>query len=81
MKGINLGKTLSAAVWIGGPIIAASALADTQPSGSGYRMGSGMMDGYYGFGWMGGYGGIWLPILLVIVLVGVVAWVVAPKRK
>ncbi len=79
MKRINLGKTLSAAVWIGGPIISASALADTQQGGSGYRMGPGMMDGYYGFGWMGGYGG--LPILLVIVLVGVVAWAVAQKRK
>jgi len=28
---------------------------------------------------MGGYGGIWGPILLVIVIAGVVAWVV--KRK
>ena len=30
--------------------------------------------------WMGGYGGIWIPILLVLV-VGLVAWVVMQKRK
>lgn len=30
--------------------------------------------------WMGGYGGIWMPILLVLV-VGLVAWVVMQKRK
>jgi len=32
-----------------------------------------MMNGDYG--WMGGYGGPWLPILLLIVVVGVVAWI------
>ena len=37
---------------------------------SGNMMGGGMG----GFGWMGGYGGMWVPILLVIVVVGVVAW-------
>ena len=31
-------------------------------------------------GWMGGYGGYWLPILLVVV-VGLVAWVIMQKRK
>ena len=35
-----------------------------------------MMNG----GWMGGYGGVWLPVLLIIV-VGIVAWVVMQKRK
>ena len=30
--------------------------------------------------WMGGYGGVWVPILLVLV-VGLVAWVVVQKRK
>ena len=34
-----------------------------------------------GFGWMGGYGGIWVPVLLVIVVVGVVVWVVRQKGK
>ena len=41
-----------------------------------------MMDGGMGgFGWMGGYGGIWAPILLVIVVVGLVVWVVKQKGK
>lgn len=35
-----------------------------------------MMDG----GWMGGYGGVWVPILLVVV-VGLVAWIAMQKRK
>jgi len=30
---------------------------------------------------MGGYGGIWLPILVVILAAGVVAWVVNQKKK
>lgn len=37
----------------------------------------GMRDG----GWMGGYGGIWAPTLLVILIVCLVAWVVTQKRK
>lgn len=40
--------------------------------------GPGMMYGY-GAGWMGGYGGIWAVILLVILGAGLVAWIV--KRK
>ena len=39
-----------------------------------------MNGGMWGGGWMGGYGGIWAPILLVVV-VGLVAWVVMQKRK
>jgi len=27
-----------------------------------------MNDGGWGMGWMGGYGGIWVPILLVVVV-------------
>lgn len=42
---------------------------------SGYMMNGGMS----GVGWMGGYGGIWVPVLLVIAVVGLVAWLV--KRK
>jgi hypothetical protein len=33
-----------------------------------------------GGGWMGGYGGYWGPILLVVVI-GVVVWAVLQKRK
>ncbi len=39
-----------------------------------------MNGGMGGGGWMGGYGGYWLPVLLVVV-VGLVAWVVMQKRK
>ena len=40
-----------------------------------------MNGGMWGSGWMGGYGGIWGPILLVIVVVGLVAWVVKRNGK
>jgi hypothetical protein len=39
-----------------------------------------MMNGPWGGGWMGGYGGVWVPILLVVV-VGLVAWIFMQKRK
>lgn len=31
-------------------------------------------------GWMGGYGGIWVPVLLVVG-VGLLVWIVMQKRK
>lgn len=40
-----------------------------------------MNGGIWGTGWMGGYGGIWTPILLVIVVAGVVAWIIGRKGK
>jgi hypothetical protein len=42
-----------------------------------------MMDGYgmSGGGWMGGYGGLWGPALLVVVVAAVVVWVVKQKGK
>lgn len=40
--------------------------------------GGGWMGGYSG---MGGHGGVWVPTLLVIVVVAVVAWVLSQKRK
>jgi hypothetical protein len=41
-----------------------------------------MMDGNsWGVGWMDGYGGISLPIYLVLVAVGLVVWVVQRKGK
>lgn len=36
-----------------------------------------MMSG--GGGWMWGYGGMWMPILLVVAVAGLVVWIV--KRK
>lgn len=80
MKRMNLKSALSAALLIGGPIVATSALAQSQ---GGYGMGSGGMMGGYGAGWMGtgGYGGFLLPILLVVVVAGLVAWIVTQKKK
>ena len=79
MKHIDFRKVLSAAILTGGPIMATGALAQSL---GGYGMGSGMMGGY-GTGWMGGggYGEILLLVLLVGVVVGLVVWVVAQKRK
>lgn len=70
MKRMNLKRTLSTALLIGGPILATSASAQSQ---GGYGMGSGMMGG--------GYGGFLLPVLLVVVVAGLVAWIVAQKKK
>ena len=39
-----------------------------------------MNGGMGGGGWMVGYGGFWLPVLLVVV-VGLVVWVVMQRRK
>lgn len=39
-----------------------------------------MNGGMWGDGWMGGYGGVWVPILLVVVI-GFVAWIAMQKRK
>jgi uncharacterized membrane protein len=44
------------------------------------QSGNMMNGGMWGGGWMGGYG-IWGPILLVIVVVGLVVWVVQRKGK
>jgi hypothetical protein len=74
MKYLNLRKTLNAVALVGTTIASTTALA--VPWQGGY----GMMDGY-GDGWMGGHGGIWGPILLVVVVAGLVAWIVAQKRK
>ncbi len=40
-----------------------------------------MNGGNWGTGWMGGYGGIWMPVLLVVVVVGLVVLVVQRKDK
>ena len=40
-----------------------------------------MNDGVWGMGWMGGYGGIWVPILLVAVVAAAVAVFMQRKSK
>lgn len=78
MKRIYLRNTLSATLLLGGLILATSALAQSQ---DGNVSGSHMMGGY-GAGWMGGgYFGMLIPVLLVVVIAGLVAWIVAQKRK
>ncbi len=72
MKHMNFRKNLNVAVWIGGTLVTTSALADMHQGGHD----SGMMGGY-GSGMMDGYGWIWMPILLV----AIVGWIVAQKRK
>ncbi len=50
-------------------------------SGLASAQGGTMMNGGMGgAGWMGGYGGYWGPALLVVV-VGLVAWIVMRRRK
>jgi hypothetical protein len=57
------------------------AAALVSASGTALAQGGHMMnDGFWGGGWMGGYGGPWVPILVVAV-VGLVAWIVVQKRK
>jgi hypothetical protein len=38
-----------------------------------------MMGGSWGSGWMGGYGGLWLPVLLLVAVIALAVWIV--KRK
>jgi len=64
-------KTLLA-IGVGTVPMLASGVALAQ---SGYMMNGDM----WGGGWMGGYGGAWVSILLVAVAVGLVVWIV--KRK
>ena len=40
-----------------------------------------MNQGMWNAGWRGGYGGMWVPILLIIVVVAVVAWMLGRKGK
>jgi uncharacterized membrane protein len=45
------------------------------------QSGNMMNGGGWGMGWMGGYSGIWVPILLVVVVTGVVALIMQRKGK
>ncbi len=42
--------------------------------------GTAMHGGMRVFGWMGGYGGYWVPILVLVIIVGLVAWVVGSVK-
>jgi uncharacterized membrane protein len=58
-----------AAVQLVYPVVAS---AQSQP-----MMGGGMN----GFGWMGGYGGFWLPALVCIAVVALIVWFIARRSK
>ena len=44
------------------------------------QSGNMMNDGAWGNSWMGGYGGIWMPILMIVVVVALVVWIVKQKK-
>jgi hypothetical protein len=71
-------KTSLALAWTTIPLLAAqSAFAQ-----SGSVMDRGMMDGgNWGMGWTGAYGGLWVPALLLVAVIGLVAWSVKQRRK
>ena len=76
MKEIDIRRMLGAAFATSGLTLAACSGA-TQPQGG--HMG-GTMGGTNGYGWMGGYMGPWMLILLIMI-VGLVAWIVARGRN
>ena len=45
------------------------------------QSGNMMNGGAWGGGSMGGYGGIWMPILILVVVVALVVWVVKQQKK
>ncbi len=45
------------------------------------QTGNMMGGGNSGFGWMGGDGGIWMPVLLIVVVVALVVLVIQRKDK
>ena len=40
-----------------------------------------MNGGMWSSGWMGGYGGMWMPILLAIAVIALVVWIVRRSGK
>lgn len=38
-----------------------------------------MMGGGWQNGWMGGYGGFWMPVTLLVLVIGLAVWII--KRK
>lgn len=57
-------------------------LASLLATGSTLAQNGTMMDGgMWGSGWMGGYGGYWVPSLVAAVAVGLVVWVVNQQKK
>jgi hypothetical protein len=67
------------AVATGAILLLAANLALAQ---NGSVMDGGMMNGgMWGMGWMGGYGGLWVPVLLVVLVIALLAWGIKRKSK
>lgn len=45
------------------------------------QTGSMMGGGNSGFGWMNGYGGFWMPVLLIVAVIALVVLVIQRKDK
>ena len=45
------------------------------------QTGAMMGGGHSGVGWVGGYGGVWMPVLLIVVAVALVVLVIRRKDK
>ncbi|MEO8634668.1 MAG: hypothetical protein ABI587_05260 [Gemmatimonadales bacterium] len=75
MKHIGMRRIVGATVLTGGLTVAACSGVSNPQGGPG----GGMMGGGHANGWMGGYGGPWMLILLVVIS-GLVAWIVARGR-
>lgn len=58
----------------------AAAAAATLGTGLVHGQDGHMMNGGWHGGWMGGSGGVWIPILLVVI-VGLLVWIVTQRRK
>jgi len=65
-------KLLATGIGSGSMLAATAALGQT---------GQMMNDSMWGSGWMGGYGGVWVPILLVAVVVAAVVVIMQRKSK
>lgn len=65
-----------------GPGLASLLATGSALAQNGHMMNNGLW-GYdmWGHGSMGGYGGYWVPILFLAVVVGLVVWVVKQQKK
>ncbi len=75
MKHIDIRRIFGAAVWAGSLTLAACSGAADPQGGPGNMMG-----GDHANGWMGGYGGPWM-LLLVAAIAGLVVWLVARGKN
>jgi len=61
-------------------VVALGSVPVLTPGVSFAQSGNMMNGGAWGNSWMGGYGGIWMPILVIVVVVALVVWIVKQKK-